>query len=125
MFVYLLIGAELALLYVVFWYLFVREPKYKEHVHGATWGSYDERVKQNWWGAYDNETESADPYLAYQEAYYAQYEQIDPNAHAEHKFVWDNKLHRYVPVSQYEATNLLSKMAERLDRQFSQLNVKP
>ncbi|MDR3616847.1 MAG: hypothetical protein P4L53_25040 [Candidatus Obscuribacterales bacterium] len=39
MFVYLLIGLELALLYGVFWYVFVREPK-PYNVNGDMWGSY-------------------------------------------------------------------------------------
>jgi hypothetical protein len=39
MFVYLLIGLELALVYGVFWYVFVREPK-PYNVNGDLWGSY-------------------------------------------------------------------------------------
>jgi hypothetical protein len=39
MFVYLLIGLELALVYGVFWYVFVREPK-PYNVNGELWGSY-------------------------------------------------------------------------------------
>ena len=39
MFAYLLIGLELALLYGVFWYVFVREPK-PYNVNGELWGSY-------------------------------------------------------------------------------------
>lgn len=40
MFVYLLIAAELALLYTVYWYLHVREPKHARRIGGNTWGNY-------------------------------------------------------------------------------------
>jgi len=40
MFVYFLIGLELALVYGVFWYVFVREPK-PYNVNGELWGSYN------------------------------------------------------------------------------------
>ena len=49
MFAYLLIGLELAILYGVFWYVFVREPK-PYNVQGELWGSYtanSERSLQN------------------------------------------------------------------------------
>lgn len=40
MFAYLLIGIELTILYAVFWYVFIREPRpYK--VDGNMWGTYD------------------------------------------------------------------------------------
>lgn len=43
MFAYLIIGVELVILYTVFWYVFLYEPKpYK--VTGPIWGIYDPRV---------------------------------------------------------------------------------
>lgn len=41
MYAYLIIAAELLILYTVFWYVFLREPKpYK--IKGNPWGRYDE-----------------------------------------------------------------------------------
>lgn len=44
MFIYLLIAAELVLLYTAFWYLHLREPKRARRVASGTWGRYDNRV---------------------------------------------------------------------------------
>src|SRR5579884_3953454 len=41
MFVYLLIVAELGLLYGVFWYLYVREPRASKRINAQMWGRYD------------------------------------------------------------------------------------
>jgi hypothetical protein len=43
MFAYLLIGIELAILYSVFWYVFVREPR-PYRINGSIWGSYESGV---------------------------------------------------------------------------------
>ncbi len=40
MFVYFLIASELAILYTVFWYLYLREPKQARRINGSNWGSY-------------------------------------------------------------------------------------
>jgi hypothetical protein len=119
MFVYGLIGAELLLLYVVFWYLFVRDPKHKSHIRPNTWGAY----KAGAWGVYsrdEQKQQNLDPWLAYQENYVDH----EPNAYAE-EFVWNSQMNRYIPASEQEARSFLGRMADRLDRQLSQLNVKP
>ena len=41
MFAYVIIACELAILYTVFWYIFLREPK-PYTIHGDPWGTYDE-----------------------------------------------------------------------------------
>ena len=43
MFAYLIIGIELAILYSVFWYVFVREPR-PYRINGSIWGSYETGV---------------------------------------------------------------------------------
>jgi hypothetical protein len=40
MFAYLIIGSEIAILYTVFWYVFLREPK-PFKLHGNMWGQYE------------------------------------------------------------------------------------
>lgn len=40
MFIYLLIAAELAILYTVFWYLYLREPKQARRIAAHNWGNY-------------------------------------------------------------------------------------
>ena len=45
MFAYLIIAVELAILYTVFWYVFIREPK-PYRVAGNLWGSYDNASSQ-------------------------------------------------------------------------------
>jgi hypothetical protein len=44
MFVYLLITAELALVYTAFWYLYLRDPKDRENIQAALWGTYEESM---------------------------------------------------------------------------------
>jgi len=41
MFAYLLIGLELTILFSVFWYVFIREPKPFQIEHSGLWGSYE------------------------------------------------------------------------------------
>lgn len=98
MFVYLLIAAELALLWWVYWYLYVREPKHRGHITPDTWGSYDSAKVE--------------------EAALRAYVQPD-------EYVWDPRKQRYVRVSPHEVESFLARMAAKLDRQLSELNCKP
>lgn len=125
MFVYLLIAAELAILYVAFWYLYVREPKHKGHISGSLWGAYHE---------IHDEQQTVDPYLQWLQAHGEAMREGDKAAAVAHleaayacaeEFIWDARLNRYVPVREYEARSFLAKMAEKLDRSLSQFNVRP
>ena len=44
MFAYLLIGLELLILFSVFWYVFIREPKPFQVSHSGYWGSYETKA---------------------------------------------------------------------------------
>jgi hypothetical protein len=98
MFVYLLIAAELALIWWVYWYLYVREPGHHSHISGGTWGSYEHQRAE--------------------EAALKAYVRAE-------QYMWDQRKMQYIPVSQFEAESLLANMAAKLDRQLSELNVKP
>jgi hypothetical protein len=43
MFAYILIAIELAIIYLVFWYVFIREPK-PYRISGPLWGVYDSKI---------------------------------------------------------------------------------
>ena len=123
MFVYLLIAAELAVLYTVFWYLYVREPKHKRHISANMWGTYDEPMTRD----------GADPTLpfvqgSYEHQLYEAYCRGELSAEAsnsEEEFIWDVATHHYVPVSKLRTPALFGQMAAKLDQTFSQLNVRP
>jgi hypothetical protein len=114
MFVYLLIAAELALLWVVFWYIYVREPRHRSHISPHMWGGYHGPADEPY----------VDPYLSYLESQRDLDATTRTYAQAP-EFIWDSRVNRYVPVSQYEAQNFLARMAAKLDRQLSELNVRP
>ena len=123
MFVYLLITAELAVLYTVFWYLYVREPKYKRHIAANMWGTYEESLTRD----------GADPTLpfiqgSYEHQLYEAYcrgELCAEETNSQEEFVWDSSSNHYVPVSQLRDPAFLTQMAAKLDQTFSQLNVRP
>lgn len=116
MFVYLLIAAELVLLWIVFWYLYVRDPKHRDVIRPQLWGGYD----GSQWGNYAHPRTPVESYQQYQQSCM---QELD-YAHVE-ELVWDAQGRQYVPVAQQEAQNFLNNMAKQLDRQFSELNVKP
>jgi hypothetical protein len=113
MFVFLLIAAELALLYWVYWYLYAREPKHRAHINGAMWGSYNDRGDPQ-----------VDPFISYLENHRNDEQALKAYVLAS-EFVWDDQSKRYVPIEQIEAQSLLRRMAAKLDRQLSVLNVRP
>jgi hypothetical protein len=41
MYIYILIALELAVLYTVFWYLYIRKPSHRERIVGNPWGLYE------------------------------------------------------------------------------------
>ena len=113
MFVYLLIGAELAIIWGVFWYLYVREPAHRSHINPSLWGGYTE-----------GDEPYVDPYIADLERHRGDEHELKAYVQTE-EFIWDSRSNRYIPVAQHEAQKFLSRLAAKLDRQFSQLNVRP
>lgn len=117
MFVYLLIAAELTVLYTVFWYLFLRDSKAGHRIKGSTWGSYE--------GAFLDEC--ADPTLPLAHACACTpempYHVHDSAKEQRQEFVLDKVTNHYVPIN--ESGSVLVRMANSIDRTFSQLNVRP
>lgn len=113
MFVFLLIAAELALIYWVYWFLYAREPKHRAHINPGMWGSYNDRGEPY-----------VDPFVTYLENHRDDEQNLRAYVRAS-EFVWDSESQRYVPVQQLEAQSLLGRMAAKLDRQLSVLNVRP
>jgi len=116
MFVYLLIVAELAVLYIVFWYLWIRDPKTHRQINGGLWGSYDDN---------GNTIPSADPLLQYVEARddYGYHPHQKPQYVEE--MILDARTNRYVAKPSHDGRSLLERLAVTLDEKFSRLNVKP
>ncbi len=113
MFVYLLIASELAVLYLVFWYLYVREPKCKRRISADLWGMYDRSMNPG----------QADPTLPFVQALDRQRYYADAYHEKAPEYVLDHITNRYVPVA--EANGLMQRMAATVDSKLSQLNVKP
>jgi hypothetical protein len=113
MFVFALITAELFLLYVAFWYLYLREPGTSGRIKGSLWGTYDESVD-----AYGDNSVSAMHQC-----------HCGPNQHSHsapayaQEFVLDALTNRYVPVR--DSGSMLVQLADSIDKTFGQLNVRP
>lgn len=120
MFVYLLIAFELALVYTVFWYLYLRNPQIKQRkIKGSQWGRYHNSPYTTNGGDYypiinnekankqsaDNPMEIIPSFVSYQA-----------------EFVLNERTNRYVREER-QAQSLLNKMAATLDSTLAKLNV--
>ena len=112
MFVYLLIAAELAVLYTAFWYLYAREPKQERRIKGRMWGTYEDSPAAL-------KADQSLSFLRHQDAYptYGETSQIDTG-----EYVLDLTTNHYIRVQ--AGRKLLDRMAQTLDSTFSNLNVK-
>lgn len=61
MFAYLIIAAELAFLYTVFWYIFLREPK-PYRIKGEMWGRYESNALARYFESLEQETNASSVY---------------------------------------------------------------
>jgi hypothetical protein len=111
MFVYLLIAAELAVLYTVFWYLYLREPTDNRRISARMWGSYD-----------NDDLEQADPTLPEVVRFGIKDLYDMPKVQCP-EYVLDHKTNRYVQAE--ESQGVIKRMAAQVDRRLSRLNVKP
>ncbi|HEY9792978.1 MAG TPA: hypothetical protein V6D22_21430 [Candidatus Obscuribacterales bacterium] len=113
MFVYLLIAAEFAVLYTVFWYLYIREPKSERRIKAQMWGSYEEASSAH----------RADPTLPFIRHYDAHSIYDEAYAVDAYEYVLDQNTNHYVRAQR--GGGVLHRMAEVVDGTFGQLNVKP
>jgi|688.fasta_scaffold286179_2 hypothetical protein len=128
MFVYILITAELAILYTVFWYLYLRSPKQSRRIVGTTWGSYNAADTT---GGVDVSGYSLSNGASCAHCY-LQGAQHDHNLTAVKPFmlpvhdemVLDLKTNHYVPSSRKRRT-VLAALIQQLDDCFSEFNVRP
>lgn len=100
MFVFILISAELAILYTVFWYLYLREPRQARRISGDDWGSY-------------NQATTSDGISAVKPFMVPQYKEM----------ILDLRTNHYVPLPEKRRT-MLSFFAQQLDDCMSELNVR-
>ncbi len=131
MFIYLLIAAELAVLYTVFWYLYIREPQCHHRIEGNLWGRYESALPQS----------SADPMLPFATGHdgnglsyvpgFARGEadwkkQFAAAYRPSEEFVLDQITNHYVVQrNALQGRSLILRMAVMLDNTLSQLNVRP
>jgi hypothetical protein len=121
MFIFLLIAAELAVLYTVFWYLYVRDPHHKKNIRGNLWGTYDapENSDINPF-AYPRD----DYGLAYLKACEQELDCITP-LYSTDEMILDRETNRYVTVHRFETRSSVMQFLSKLDRALSHLNVRP
>jgi len=112
MFVYLLIGAELAVLYTAFWYLYLREPKYNHRISSSLWGSYEKL----------SASDDLDPRIGWLKPGKL-VTPSDKKPDKQTEYVLDQATNRYIPVA--DSGGLITYFARKLDRAFSKLNVRP
>lgn len=121
MFVYLLIAFELALVYTVFWYLYLRNPQMKQR-----------RIKGSQWGTYHNSPYTADggdyyPIINNEKANKQSsgnpVETLPSFVSYQAEFVLNERTNRYVREER-QAQSLLSKMAATVDSTLGQLNAR-
>ena len=113
MFVYLLIASEFIVLYTVFWYLYIRDPKVKRRISANMWGSYQRASYDQLPDPTLQFARSCDDLNIYDGAY----------ATPAYEYVLDQTTNHYVRAQQ--GGSLLGRVTAGLDRQFSRLNVRP
>lgn len=116
MFIYMLICAELALLFTVFWYLYVRQPGCNHRIRGDMWGDYDENyqreVSQSW-RQWDDCSQFSVPL-----------DEADlPTWQGHDELVFDRRSGHYVTEAEIQGPALV-RLAVQLDRTLSRLNVR-
>ncbi len=133
MLVYLIIAAELAILYTVFWYVYVHEPRPYKPRRGL-WGSYDESLARVSADAHASEDQSlnsswgsdrADDYLRMPVSlvYLSRSHPTCPLV--ERKFKQENEADRQMGLNCLRAEEtLLQRMLETVGRTIRSLNVK-
>lgn len=114
MFVFLIISAELVLVYTAFWYLYLREPAGYGRITASLWGTYIETV--------DNGFDPSVPDMQscqcspLREQHYMSYDhRLD--------FELDRCTNHIVPVA--ESGSVLVQVANKIDRTFSKANIRP
>ena len=122
MFFYVLITAELALLYSVFWYLFLREPTHSRRVGADTWGMYPQYRTALKDAGYRNQQQNIAPH-------FVEVPHTDPSAQPVILPVYDEltldlRTNRYVPVPEKQQ-NIFGRIVDTVDGQLSYLNIRP
>lgn len=121
MFIYLIIASELAILYTVFWYLYLREPKRTKKIGGTTWGSYSEQ-HATVLGAGDADRERRGYLSAESSRHQIRAFMLPPGSRSE--YVLDLRSNRYVPVPETEPQSKFLKLMQTIDQGLSHLNVR-
>lgn len=127
MFVYILISAELAILYTVFWYLYLRSPKQARRIVGTTWGSYNPADTTGGADAsqYALNSAASCAQCYVQGAQHSHMTAVKPFMLPVHdEMVLDLQTNHYVPSSRKRRT-VLAALIQQLDDCFSEFNVKP
>ncbi|MBY0357749.1 MAG: hypothetical protein K2W82_07090 [Candidatus Obscuribacterales bacterium] len=114
MFIYLLIAAELVLLYTAYWYLHLREPKRARRVASSTWGRYDYRS-----GTANGESQSR-----------IEVQQLKPFMLINcDEMTFDSRRNHYVSIKYspdyVDNRHWIAKLFWQLDNVASELNVRP
>jgi hypothetical protein len=122
-FFYVLITAELTLLYGVFWYLFLREPTHARRIGAETWGMYPQykaAMKSGFRTRQNN--------IAAAQAKYVEVAHEDPARPVilpvYDEMTLDLRTNRYVPVPEKQQT-IFGRFIDDLDGQLSTLNIRP
>lgn len=131
MFMYLLIAAELAVLYTVFWYLYLREPKCNHRIKGNLWGRYESAISSGcadpmlpFATGHDSNGSGHIPGFAraegdWKKQFAAAYQSSD-------ELVLDQITNHYViRRNALQSRSLILRMAVMLDNTLSLLNVRP
>lgn len=122
MFAYLIIAVELAILYSVFWYVFIREPK-PYRVAGNLWGTYD-RARESFTtgdiGGHDGSIDDPSIYYAMNARSVVRrhhHSHLTDGARSTIKYGW-------VAADQKPAGNVLLRLINGLKRSLDMLCVK-
>lgn len=114
MFLYLIIIAELILLYGVFWFFYLRQPREltKREIDQNLWGNY------NGGQANLDRSESRDPHL---EGYMVP---------CRERLIFDSRTNRYVSlpeslVNEVDKSDKLVKIGKKITETLDKLNVRP
>ncbi len=126
MFVYALIAAELVMLYVVFWYLFLRDPDAARKIAGGTWGGYEKKKDSTRYEAAAVQTEEDHcdcQYCGCSDAEHAVKAFMVP---VPGELVFDRRKNRYISKRKYyRGRSRIANLLQRIDEELSRFNVRP
>lgn len=115
MFAYAMIAAELVLVYLTFWYLFLRDPEPRRKIAANTWGCYQKPIR--------TECNAVTEHKSTQQGH----SECTAGHHGHPaEMIFDPRNNKYISIKQFNQTqSSVALVLQRIDEFLSRLNVRP